>query len=164
MTSDGPWLTEKQQRLWRECLAVNAQLPAALHRQLQADSGLSLQDFDVLVHLTDTTEGKVRVSTLADTLKWERSRLSHHIRRMEGRGLVQREECPDDGRGAFVVVTPAGRTAIHRAAPAHAQTVKHLVFDSSTDQELDIVAGFTAKVLNRLQTPTPPHAQLDRGH
>lgn len=163
METETPWLTEKQHRVWRDWLAVNAQLATALNRRLQADSGLSLQDFDVLVHLTDTTEGKVRVSTLADALSWERSRLSHHIRRMECRGLVERQECPDDGRGAFVVLTPPGRTAINRAAPGHARTVKHLVFDSLTDQELDIVARFTAKVLNRLQT-APPSAAVSRGH
>src|SRR3954471_10294684 len=143
MENEGPWLSEKQQRVWREWLAMNTRLPAALHRQLQEDSGLSLPDFDVLVQLTDTPDGRVRVLPLAHALGWERSRLSHHIKRMEGRGLVEREECPDDGRGAFVVLTPAGRDAIERAAPEHARTVRELVFDSLNDAELDAVAVFT---------------------
>ena len=84
------WLTDDQQRVWRDWLRLNALLPAALHRELQADSDLSLQDFDVLVALTDTPEERLRVSELADALHWERSRLSHHVRRMERRGLVQR--------------------------------------------------------------------------
>src|SRR3954454_9231455 len=99
----GRWLTDTQQRVWRSWLAANALLPAALHRELQADAGLSLPDFDVLVRLTDSGEGRVRMSDLARALTWERSRLSHHVKRMERRGLVRREECPDDGRGAFVV-------------------------------------------------------------
>src|SRR6478736_1561255 len=109
MTPDSPWLTDAQQRTWRRWLAVNDQLPAALHRELQADSDLSLQDFDVLVALTDTPDERLRVSELADALHWERSRLSHHVRRMERRGLVQRDDCLDDGRGSFIVLSPAGR-------------------------------------------------------
>ena len=109
---------------------MGSRLPAALNRQLQRDSDLSLQDFDVLVQLTDVDEGRVRVSALAAALGWERSRLSHHVTRMERRGLVAREECDDDGRGAFVVLTPAGRAAIERAAPGHVRTVRSLVFDA----------------------------------
>jgi DNA-binding MarR family transcriptional regulator len=151
MDDDSPWLTPKQQRVWRDWLAMNAQLPAALHRQLQADSGLSLQDFDVLVQLTDSTEGKVRISQLAKALNWERSRFSHHYKRMEARGLVEREDCPDDARGALIVLTPAGREAIERAAPAHAQVVRDLVFDALRDEDLDAVARFTGEVLRRLE-------------
>src|SRR4051794_23769473 len=136
METESPWLNEKQQRAWRGWLAVNARLPAALHKQLQEDSGLSLPDFDVLVKLTDTPDGKVRILALAHALGWERSRLSHHIKRMETRGLIEREECPDDGRGAFVALTTAGRAAIERAAPEHAKTVRNLVFDSLSDNEL----------------------------
>jgi DNA-binding MarR family transcriptional regulator len=151
MNSESPWLSEKQQRVWRSWLNVNARLPAALHAQLHEDSGLSLPDFDVLVQLTDTPNGRVRIVPLAHALGWERSRLSHHIKRMEARSLVEREACPDDGRGAFVVLTPAGREAIERAAPEHAQTVRDLVFDALSDDELDTLAHFTDKVLNRLE-------------
>ncbi len=150
MTDDTPWLDERQQRLWRGWIALTTQLPAALHRQLQADSGLSLQDFEVLVRLTEATDGRARVTDLANAAGWERSRLSHHIKRMEGRGLVQRQECCDDGRGAFVVLTPSGRDAIERAAPGHARTVRDLVFASLSDAELDIVTGFTEGVLARV--------------
>ena len=150
MDAETPWLSPEQQRAWRGWLAMSAQLPATLHRELQADSGLSLQDFDVLVQLTDTVDGRVRVTDLANALHWERSRLSHHVKRMEGRGLVEREECADDGRGAFVVLTPAGRAAIEQAAPAHARAVRELVFDSLTDRELASLTAITDKVLGRL--------------
>jgi DNA-binding MarR family transcriptional regulator len=151
MTNESPWLSPKQQRVWREWLAMNAQLPAALHKQLQQDSGLSLPDFDVLVQLTEAPEEKVRIMPLANALGWERSRLSHHIKRMESRDLVERQECSDDGRGAFVVLTPTGREAIERAAPEHARTVRELVFDSLTDDELDVLTQITNNVLNRVQ-------------
>ncbi len=150
-TSEDPWLDARQQRLWRGWVALGTLLPAALHRQLQADSGLSLQDFEVLVRLTETEGGRVRVTDLANTLQWERSRVSHHIKRMEGRGLVERQECREDGRGAFVAVTSSGRDAIEHAAPGHARTVRDLVFTPLTDEEVDVVADFTEKVLARLE-------------
>ena len=156
MNLDSPWLTDEQQRTWRRWLAVNDQLPAALHRELQADSDLSLQDFDVLVKLTDDAEGRVRVSELASALHWERSRLSHHVKRMEGRGLVRREECADDGRGAFVVLAAAGRAAIERAAPAHVRTVRRLVFDVLSEEELAVLDAITGKVLGQLERDATP--------
>jgi DNA-binding MarR family transcriptional regulator len=150
MTDDSPWLDDRQQRMWRAWVALDTQLPVALHRQLQAESGLSLQDFEVLVRLTETPDSRARVTDLANAAGWERSRLSHHIKRMEGRGLVQRQECCDDGRGAFVVVTPAGRDAIERAAPGHARTVRQLLFASLSDTELEVVTTFVEGVLARL--------------
>jgi DNA-binding MarR family transcriptional regulator len=150
MNAEGRWLSEKEQRLWRHWLRVNALLPATLHRELQADSGLSLPDFDVLVQLTDSLDGRVRVSDLARALHWERSRVSHHVTRMERRGLVKREECVDDGRGAFVVLAAEGRAAIEQAAPGHVRAVRRLIFDPLTEDETDALAGVLDKVLARL--------------
>ena len=129
-----------------------------LHRELQADAGLSLPDFDVLVQLTESPEGRVRVTDLARSLSWEKSRASHHLTRMERRGLVRREECRDDGRGAFVVLTSDGRTAIEQAAPGHVRTVRSLVFDGLTEEEVDVLESALDKVLARLDTRTtiPP--------
>src|SRR3954470_19977072 len=112
MGSDVRWLTAQQEHLWRSWLTLNTKLASTLHRELQEDAGLSMQDFEVLVHLTDNPEGRVRVTHLAGLLQWERSRGSHHVTRMERRGLVERVECSEDGRGAFVVITPQGRAAI----------------------------------------------------
>lgn len=152
MTDQAPWLDDTQQAVWRQWLAVQAGLPAALHRQLTDDAGLSLQDFDVLVALTDVADGRLRVSELASALSWERSRLSHHVKRMEKRGLVEREECVDDGRGAYVVLTAAGRDAITAAAPDHVRTVRRLVFDALDADDLRALDRITAKVLDRLRT------------
>ncbi|MDI6909739.1 MarR family winged helix-turn-helix transcriptional regulator [Nocardioides sp.] len=151
MSPDVEWLTTEQEQVWRRWLALNALLPAALHHALQADAGLSLPDFDVLVHLTDSAAGRVRVTDLAQALQWEKSRVSHHVTRMERRGLVRREECPDDARGAFVVVTPAGRAAIEQAAPGHVGAVRDLVFDQLTGAELASLDVITRKLLARLE-------------
>lgn len=157
VTDPGPWLDDREQLVWRQWLALSARLPAALHRHLQDGAGLSLPDFDVLVRLTDA-EGadagagapRLRAGDLAEALQWERSRLSHHLRRMEGRGLVAREECADDGRGAFVVLTDAGRAAIEAAAPDHVRLVRSLVFDALTPAQVDALGEVTAAVLARL--------------
>jgi DNA-binding MarR family transcriptional regulator len=130
VAADTIWLTEHQERVWRRWLTLNAELSAALQRQMQAEAGLSMSDYEVLVDLTDDPAGRIRVTELASLLKWERSRVSHHVTRMERRGLVEREECADDGRGAFVAITPAGRAAIEQAAPGHAQAVRRLFFDA----------------------------------
>jgi DNA-binding MarR family transcriptional regulator len=150
MDPETPWLSERQQQTWRGWLAMSTRLPAALHHELQADADLSLPDFDVLVQLTEAAEGRVRVTELAQALHWERSRLSHHVKRMEARGLVVREECLDDKRGAYVALTPAGRTATERAAPAHVRTVRRLVFDALTEQEVAALGAITDKVLAQL--------------
>ncbi len=151
MTEEPRWLTSAEQEVWRRWLALNARLQAALHRQLQADSGLSLQDFEVLVRLTDVPGGHVRVSELASSLTWERSRLSHHVTRMERRGLVEREECVDDGRGAFVAITTVGRDAIGDAAPGHVATVRRLFFDALDADDLEALATVSGKLLGRLE-------------
>ena len=148
--NESMWLSSTEQHTWRRWLRVNALLPAALHRELQSDAGLSLPDFEVLVQLTDSTEGRVRVSTLARGLHWERSRASHHLTRMERRGLIQREECSDDGRGAWIVLTAEGLAAIEKAAPPHVQTVRRLVFEALTPDELDVLSTVIDKVLARL--------------
>src|ERR1700753_3417466 len=118
------WLTEDEQRAWRGLVQMTAQLNARMNRQLLQEYGVSLADYEVMVVLTDAPEGRCRVFEIASTLAWEQSRVSHQLARMQRRGLIGRQECPTDARGAFVVLTEAGRAAIERAAPAHVETVR----------------------------------------
>jgi DNA-binding MarR family transcriptional regulator len=150
MRSDVRWLTAQEEGVWRRWLTLNARLSATLHKELHDDAGLSMPDYEVLVHLTDSQEGRIRVTDLARLLQWERSRVSHHVTRMEGRRLVQRVECAEDGRGAFIVITPQGRAAIERAAPGHVNTVRRLVFDALTPQEVGAFATIIDKALAHL--------------
>lgn len=147
------WLDERESRAWRGYLAMHTQLVARLHRQLQRDSGLSLADFEVLVRLTDEAEPRLRVGELGQVLQWEKSRLSHHLGRMQKRGLVRREDCPDDARGAFIVLTDQGRAAIEQAAPGHVETVRELVFDPLTEEQVETFAAIVGRVLERLDAP-----------
>lgn len=150
MTTEVQWLDDHEQRVWRQWLRLNSTLTARLARQMLEESGLSLPDFEVLVRLSESPEHRIRVVALADGLRWERSRLSHHLTRMEKRALVQRQECPQDRRGAYVVITPAGLSALDGAAPAHVRQVRCAVFDVLSDQELGLLDQLTAKLLSGL--------------
>lgn len=149
--TDTQWLTEPEQQAWRGLLSMHTQLTARLHRRLQADSGLSLADFDVLVALTDQPAPRLRVGELAEALQWEKSRVSHHLARMQQRELVRREECPGDARGAYIVLTEQGRGAIEQAAPAHVRAVRELVFDQLPEEQVDTLVRITDTVLRRLR-------------
>ncbi|ANY07102.1 MarR family winged helix-turn-helix transcriptional regulator [Pseudonocardia sp. HH130630-07] len=157
------WLDDHEQAAWRSFLRMRSRLHAELHRRLQAESGLSISDFDVLVALTDRPDGRVRVLELAAALDWEKSRLSHHLARMRTRGLLTREECGDDGRGHVVVLTAEGRAAIERAAPGHVETVRELVFDALPAGDVEALARISAAVLDRLDDPVDPGDPVDRG-
>jgi DNA-binding MarR family transcriptional regulator len=152
------WLTADQQRVWRDYLRVSQLLPAQLNRELQAESGLSVAEYAVLVQLSEADGGRQRPFQLGEALHWEQSRLSHQLTRMERRGLVCRENCPsEDGRGAYVTLTAAGQTAIESAAPAHAAAVLELVFDQLTEEELATFGRVCEKILTALdQTATTP--------
>jgi DNA-binding MarR family transcriptional regulator len=144
------WLSEPEQRAWRGLLQMTTRLEAQLNRELQETSGLSLADYDVLVPLSEAPQGRLRVFELASDLGWERSRLSHHLTRMQRRGLIAREDCDADRRGAFVVLTGAGRSAIDRAAPAHVETVRRLVFEGLSGAQVRSLRAFTESVQRRL--------------
>ncbi len=143
------WLDDEEQRAWRGWLDLNAQLAARLNRQLQATSGLSLPDYDVLVALTDVPERTLRMFELGGRLGWEKSRVSKQVSRMSGRGLVARRECPEDRRGAFVDLTDTGLAAIQAAAPAHVELVRQLVFDGLCRAQVRSLATISHTLLDR---------------
>ena len=144
------WLTEEEQRAWRGLLRMTTQLNARMNRQLLQDFGISLADYDVLVVLSEAPASRLRVFEVADALAWEQSRVSHQLARMQRRDLITREDCASDARGAFAVLTEAGRAAIERAAPAHVETVRQLVFDGLTQDQLTTLTEVTSRVLGRL--------------
>jgi DNA-binding MarR family transcriptional regulator len=144
------WLSTAEERAWRSLQRLQTELTAALARQLAEESGLSYPDYEVLVALTDQSEGRLRIFELGQLLSWEKSRLSHHLSRMSDRGLVRREECPTDRRGAFIVITAAGRRAIEAAAPGHVAAVRRLFVDRLTPSQLADIAEAAETVLDAL--------------
>jgi DNA-binding MarR family transcriptional regulator len=145
------WLDEREERAWRALQFMQMRLDGELARQLATDSGLSYPDFTVLVALTDREDGRMRLFELARVLGWEKSRLSHHIARMADRGLVAKERCDTDRRGATVAVTAHGRKEIEAAAPGHAETVRRLFIDRLTPEQLDAVGAAAEIVLAGLK-------------
>ncbi|MEU2623134.1 MarR family transcriptional regulator [Streptomyces sp. NPDC007157] len=145
------WLTADEQHAWRGFLRLNDRLRGRLSRLMQAESNVSAADFGVLVELTDTPDGRRRILDLARALEWEKSRVSHHIARMVKRGLVVRDECAEDGRGAFVVITEEGRAAIEAAAPRHVEAVRELFLDHVTPAELRMLAQLSDRVVEKLE-------------
>ncbi|MEY2424216.1 MAG: hypothetical protein QOI95_4283 [Acidimicrobiaceae bacterium] len=119
-------------------------------RDLQQATGLSGADYEVLVNLSEAPAGRLRAFQLGAATGWEKSRLSHHISRMEDRGLVKRESCPTDSRGAFVVMSAAGRKAIEAAAPLHVEHVRRWFIDSLTSEQLDALADMAEAVMAKL--------------
>jgi DNA-binding MarR family transcriptional regulator len=148
--SDVRWLDEREQRAWRSLQFMQMRLEGELARQLAASSALSYPDYLVLVALTDTPDGRMRLFELADELGWEKSRLSHQVARMTARGLVTKEKCEADRRGAFVVVTERGREEIAAAAPGHVDAVRRLFVDRLSPGQLDAVGDAAEVVLAAL--------------
>lgn len=153
------WLDDREERAWRALQFMQMRVEAELARQLAADSGLSYPDYLVLVALTDRPETRLRIFELGETLGWEKSRLSHQIGRMAARGLVTKEKCESDRRGAFVALTKEGRKEIEAAAPGHVDLVRRLFIDKLSPAELDVIADVAERVLSDLDgrpSPEPP--------
>jgi len=146
------WLSDDEQRVWRAYLTMTKLLQAEMNRQLQRDCGLSLADYDVLVAV-DERPG-CRISALGESLGWEQSRISHQLRRMGERGLLERRGADDDRRAATVALTRRGRAALKAAAPGHAALVRETVFDGVPAADLRAVGRWTDGVLDALTSRT----------
>jgi DNA-binding MarR family transcriptional regulator len=144
------WLDEREAHLWRTWLRLNQKLPSVLEDQVRQDAGLSGADYAVLVPLSESPDGRLRSRELGRQILWDRSRLSHHVSRMERRGLVAREECAEDGRGAMVRLTDTGRAAIEGAAPGHVAATRRYFFDLQTDEEVEAHTAVFDRVLANL--------------
>jgi len=147
------WLDKAEMRAWLGYRRMFLLLNAAVARDLANDSGLSEPDYDVLSNLAEAPDHRGRLSELAARMLWSQSRLSHHISRMEQRGLVTRETTPDDGRGSVVVLTKAGRTAIEKAAPQHVESVRRHVIDLLSPAQIKALGDIAETVVEHLGDP-----------
>ncbi len=145
------WLDDDEMRAWMGYRRMRALLDLQLARDLMQESGLSESDYDVLSTLSETEGQRMRLGDLADWMLWSKSRLSHHITRMQQRGLVDREACADDARGSMIVLTAAGMRAIVAAAPGHVESVRRHLFDHLTPDEVVTLGQLTGRVVEHLQ-------------
>jgi len=144
------WLTKREQRAWRAYMAMEHHLGSRVARELQQATGLSGADYEVLVNLSEAPDERLRPMELGRATEWEKSRLSHHLTRMEERGLVKRQACPTDNRGAHIVLTAKGRKAIEAAAPQHVEHVRRLFIDALTAEQLDALADIAETIVAKL--------------
>jgi DNA-binding MarR family transcriptional regulator len=155
------WLSPAQARAWLGYRRMRALLDLQLTRDLARDSGLSEADYDVLSNVSEAAGHSLRLGDLAAHMLWSKSRLSHHVTRMEQRGLVAREDCPSDGRGAVLTLTEAGWQAIRDAAPEHVESVRKHFLDLLTAEQVETLAGISEAVLGHLRglrdVPGPSH-------
>jgi len=126
---DTPWLTEPEMLIWRSFIEASGRLNTQLNDSLKRKSDLTLDDYEVLVHLSEANDQRLRMTELSGRLLHSQSRLTQRVDRLAKRGLVDREKCPDDRRGKFAVLTPAGLSFIETAAPAHVRDVRRLLID-----------------------------------
>ncbi len=149
MTPAG-WLTPPQERAWRRYRRMRVLLDLQIARDLHQDSGLSEADYDVLSTLSEQSGDRWRARDLAAQLLWSTSRLAHHVGRMEQRGLVERQPCPGDARGALIGLTEAGRAILREAAPPHVDSVRRNMIGLLTPDEVDALDAISSKVIAHL--------------
>ncbi|WP_214411124.1 MarR family winged helix-turn-helix transcriptional regulator [Sphaerisporangium fuscum] len=143
------WLSDEEQRAWRAHLAAHRLLEHRLDRDLHR-FGLSVNDYEILVNLSESPGHRMRMSDLAEATIQSRSRLSHQIARMEAASLVARESCPDDRRGTFAVLTEHGWETIQRVAPMHVANVRYHFIDRLTPELVTALEAAYTPVVEHL--------------
>ncbi|WP_236239911.1 MarR family winged helix-turn-helix transcriptional regulator [Streptomyces sp. CC228A] len=145
-----PWLTDAEQCAWRTYLDVNRLLTYQLEKDLQP-FGLTNNDYEILVNLSESPERRMRMSDLAAATLQSKSRLSHQITRMENAGLVRRENCESDRRGLFAVLTDQGMETMHKVAPHHVDSVRRHFIDRLSPEALSAMHAALTPVAEELR-------------
>lgn len=133
------WLDAAQQRDWRAYVDGSVRLHELIDRDLKSKHGLSMPEYEILVRLSEAPERRLRMAELADHASQSRSRLSHTCSRLERKGFVQRDSCPNDKRGVYAALTPLGFEALDRAARDHVETVRDFFVDVIDPCDLEAV-------------------------
>lgn len=143
--------TAAQLRAWRTYIETAELARSAMTARMQSASSLSTGDYAVLLALSEAPDNRMRSSTLANQVGWERSRLSHHLGRMERRALIRREECETDNRGAEIALTESGRDAFRRASAPHLHAIQELFVAALTPAQLEAIEGASAALREHLE-------------
>lgn len=147
--NDPKWLSDDEQRSWRALLWGTARFAERMTTGL-ASTGLTLDDYEVLVELSEAPDRRLRMSDLAEFRVCSRSRLTHHIGRLETRGFVERMTCNQDRRGTWAQITDAGFAILESAAPHHVNLVRESLLDLMSEEEFAVVGEVFERVLIKL--------------
>jgi DNA-binding MarR family transcriptional regulator len=142
--------TRDELRIWRDFIETVEALRSEVASRLQSESSLSAGDYAVLLALSEAEDRRMRSSELAAAIGWERSRLSHHLGRMERRELIRREDCATDNRGAEIVLTAAGADAFRGSTVPHLRAIRELFVDALTPDQLAAAGEVAARLRDRL--------------
>jgi DNA-binding MarR family transcriptional regulator len=155
--NETPWLNEQEQRMWRGFQGMWRNLDRAVERDLMDGAALSAADFSILVPLSEAPDRRLRARDLGRFLDWDRSRLSHQIRRMEQRELLTRSSCPTDARGTFIELTQHGWDMVQQAAPGHVQAVRANFLDVLTGADVAALEDISRRVNDRIASLNLDH-------
>lgn len=144
------WLTDHEQAAWRAYLDSVRLLIQALDRQLHEEAGMSLTDYELLVHLSEAPDRRLRMSEAAACTLSTRSGATRAVTRLEQRGWVRRVECGDDKRGTFAELTDEGMAQLAEAAPGHVATVRRHMFDLLDAEQVEQVRSVGARMRDHL--------------
>ncbi len=147
---DTRWLTQEQLAAWVRLAAVLELLPATLDSQLRRDAQLTHFDYYVLAMLSEAPDHTLRMTALAERTTATLARLSHVVQRLEGRGLLERFPCPQDRRATNARLTEAGWQKVRESAPGHVTTVRDVVIDALTPDQITQLSAITDAILRRL--------------
>lgn len=142
-----PELSSAELAAWRGLLRVHANVIKALDAELEAEHGLPVSSYEVLLNLSRAPEQRLRMRDLADVALLSRSGLSRLVDRLAAEGLLERAACPSDARGAFAVLTPRGLDALRSARPTHLDGVRRRFLEHFSPDELEQLAGLWERVL-----------------
>jgi DNA-binding MarR family transcriptional regulator len=150
VTRDTRWLNEDELAAWVRLVAVVELLPGVLDAQLRRDSGLTHFEYFVLAMLSESPQRTLRMTALATRTNATLPRLSHVVRRLEERGLVQRSTCPQDARATNARLTDKGRRTLRNTAPGHVATVRQHVIDALTPEQVGQLGEIAEAILGRV--------------
>lgn len=149
------WLTDEEQVSWRAFVTATTMLHRQLNQDMLAAHDLSMDDYAILSILSEMPDDRLRFGELASSLRVAKAHVTYRFRRLEERGLVTREACDTDARGAFAVLTAAGRRRIEEAAPTHVESVRVRLLDHLTPAQLKVLGEAMTAVIDGSCTEAP---------
>jgi DNA-binding MarR family transcriptional regulator len=157
---DIEWLGRDEQRAWRAYILGTELLQHQLDHELREEHDISFSEYEILVRLSETADGRMRMATLADSMCHSRSRVTHTVARMERAGLVARRPARSDGRGVEAVMTKAGHDRLVQAAPTHVRGVRAHLLDLASTEDFLTLGRIFDEVSDRLLADKPSDADI----
>ncbi|GAA3544126.1 MarR family winged helix-turn-helix transcriptional regulator [Amycolatopsis ultiminotia] len=151
--TDSDLLDAGQQQLWNTWMRAHRLLVREVDRRLQAEFGISKAEFSVLVTLLHAPGQQLRVQELADSLGWEKSRVSHQLTRVENRGFVVRAEGGASGRRTGIGLARKGRRLAEQALHGHARAIRECFFDPLTPEQAGAILSWSEQLIDRVESP-----------